>query len=334
MSYRYTIAVLLSVPSVLCPAITVAQEAAAESADSEHRVVAVRFAGRLLEQIVSRKIDHDFPVRTQILDSWCVGSGNAKGTVSMDFASAKLDEPLPIHFSGTMLSRSNGYTGPVVVTSQTRTVFDVVFNVHFDGTKFYEASSQATACCDSTIESLCATRGGLGRRLIERLGSRMAPREVPRYERAAARIAEAELLQTAGERMPSVLRDLNSAVQIENMLSRLIIADGYERAISKTDTYIQVRFAPIGQQEPLPPTDELSPESSLEIWVYPNSQRPLLADIAVQWQATQGLLRKLLPGLAKPDGGNNFSIAAIGDWDVVKIRQLNAIGASSAKEAK
>ena len=281
----------------------------------------VRIAGRLLEQTVNREISQEFPIKTWLLDAWCEGSGTAIGNTSMNFAGAKLEEPLPVRVSVTMFSRAQGYAGPVVTTARTDTTFEAIFYVDFDGTKFYQSSSWVSANCDSTLESICATTR-LGRRLIQRVAWRVAPGEVPRYDYAAARMIEAEVDDAARETIRSQLKQLNEAVSMDETLTALAATDGYQRVVSKTDTFIQVRVAPEGQTNPLPPKEELLSDAPIEIWIHPNSGRPLLADLAIKFGPTQDVLRNLLPGLPQAVNAPDVSIAVLGDWDVIKVGRL------------
>jgi len=268
---------------------------------------------------VNRDFDRDFPIKTWLGDVWSEGSGTAKGKVAMDFASAKLEEPLPIRVAGTMFSRAKSYAGPVVTTSRTDTTFEAVFSFDFDGKKFIHSSSWVKADCDSTIESICATTR-IGRRLIQRVAWRVAPGRVSRFDYTAARKVEAEIDDAARDAIQSSLEELNKAIGIEHTLTVLAASDGYRRVVSKTGSYIQVHVASEGDEDLVPPSNELLSDSQIEIWIHPNTNRPLLAELAVRLGTTQEVLRQLLPGI--PQSADAPSIEVIGDWDVIKLGRL------------
>jgi hypothetical protein len=133
-------------------------------------------------------------------------------------------------------------------------------------------------------------------------------------------MAVTETRKAAAEVMEPMLAELNRAVEIEQTLAALALGQDYERQVSKTETYMEVRVAPKASDQ-RPPKDDLTSDAPIEIWVYPQSKRPALADALIRWRQASEALGRLMPQVPRPPVPleDKLKITPIEDWDVVQV---------------
>lgn len=291
-----------------------------------HPVVVFRFDGQLFREAVDRSVERSLPIRSCVLDAWCVGRGDVTGTVSLDFAAGTL-ERIPIKLVGRVDVAANGYTGPLISTARTQIEFEGELAIGFDGDKYFPLPSSVNTHSRTTVDRMRTKRQRLGSRVISRIAQRIAPTQVRKYDAETERLAERDIIEAADEALDETVLELNKLFDIEKTLIALAASQGYERRLSKTDRYLQIQVSPIGSVGPgstelLPPESEMSPRAEIEVWVYPNVDRPPVTQIAMFWQQVSRSLRGVVEIPERIQSlENQVSISEVGPWDVIRIRR-------------
>lgn len=285
----------------------------------EH-VVVFRIRGEVLERIVEQNFERSESFQRPILDAWSEGTADVDGHVTLDFQDATAEEPLPIQIQGQITSQSQSYLGPLITTARSTVPFRAMVHLDFDGHKFYQKNIDVTASVESQIEAIRTRRQRIGSRLLTRVAYRVAPRRVGRYEQAAALQVEEDLRQGIAESMKPVVAELNEFLRVRRTLQALLKKEGYERKLSKHRDHLELRVS-LPDETATPPTSRLRPGSMAEVWIYPNENRPVMADVALLWQVVPRQLEALVPETETTlfPLQRDLRLDEVGEWDVIRV---------------
>lgn len=308
--------------AILLGASSVEGNEPTEDADNrEQLVVVVRVSGQLMERLVNRSFDEESPFDMQVLDAWCSGIAHARGHTSLDFANNSLDHPIRIRVEGEIVSPATGILGPFAVTATNRMPFQVDMLLKFDGSQFSLIETVVVGEGRSEIGCVTPRRNRIGSKIVSRAATRFAPCLLPDYDAAGSRIARESIRDEANAAMEKLLVQVNQATKIDQALELILNQEGYARDLSKTESFLQVKFASTEQQGVAPPADTLSDDSAFEIWVYPNQSTSLLRELARVLQSVPPSISRILPDLPTPlkEFEEQAEVASDGQWDVIRV---------------
>lgn len=288
-------------------------------------VVVIRTHRKVFEGLLNRSIQKTVPFQVCVIDAWCVGTADATATVKLDYDGGTDDE-IRVLFEGTINAPGTGYKGRIIAAARATLPFQGRVALGFDGSRFSSLSGSVRSYACAAVDHVRTKRGGIGKRIVNRIGVKIAPRIAPKYCEAGARMAEHEILERADTMLDSVVSDLNQLMEIDDVAIKHGAKQGYERVISKSDRYVQARIAPIGMTDPVPPEDHGLAEAPMEIWIYPNSERPLLAEIALFLERLPPQIRELIrlpESIEEID--KQTQLDEVGDWDVIRVGSFDQV---------
>jgi hypothetical protein len=198
--------------------------------------------------------------------------------------------------------------------------FSVEAGIDFDGEKLVatvprvQINRLKTELCD-----LRPTHHRLGRRIVRRVGMRVADRRLPSFNVQATQIVEQKISSIVTNAMNSAVQQLNDGLSFNEHIRSLIKQGIDQVTLSRTSEYLQIRIGPAGQMTPVPPTSELLNDAMAEIWVYPTSDQSRLEDEVRRWDESEKLLELIRSNLDDWQSRKKFNILTKGDWNMIEI---------------
>jgi len=136
--------------------------------------------------------------RREHITDWILGANvhsntRSKGTVDVVSIPSDNKSILEFRSKGHTFSQNTGYKGPAVIHSCSDTDFTARKRVELDDDAFITKNAKAKATTDIHLQSVGKAGGGLGSRLVSRMGWRRAQGSQPQAERISADHAETRI---------------------------------------------------------------------------------------------------------------------------------------------
>lgn len=283
------------------------------------QTVVVRVSGELVERLFAQKIEHTQPFETFVLDAWCVGTAEVDGTTSIEFADAKIDQPLEIHMAGVIEVKSRVSLGKLNANATTLIPYRVSYSFRFDGIRFRQVDCKSIACPQSEIHCVESSKSRFRGQFVSRLASIVAPLFVAKYDAAAKPLVEKSINEGVVSAMSEILDRANELVRIDATVKLLMPTGRIESEITKTRSYLQARFSQHAADN-VPPASDMK-DSLVEIWVYPNQEGPKLSELQRRWESFATDIKNLNLSTLEPliELARMIDMTTEGEWDRVRV---------------
>ncbi len=160
-----------------------------------------------LNRLVADPVDNVAAVRDCILGTSIRGTGHTTGSLSIDTVPSLQRAALVLRLHGVTRSETRGYNSPVVIRSSGTTPFTVHKRIELENGNFWNYPARATATTSTITRSVQKQGGGLGSRVIAKIGEREVAEKKPRANYIAARHAEDRIAENLDEELLPKLQD-------------------------------------------------------------------------------------------------------------------------------
>ncbi|MCA9258953.1 MAG: hypothetical protein KDA61_07125, partial [Planctomycetales bacterium] len=220
---------------------------------------------RLVNRQAQRPVDSVQSVRDCILGTSIFGTAHMRGRIAFRALPSMSDARLCIDLAGSAASYTVGYQGPARIVSTGNTSITASKLVVLSDEGFWSGPANAKASAKTRIHSVEKRDGGIGSRLVAKIGSRKAAESKPAAERVAGRHAADRAARNFDEEVAETLSEgrLNYEQKVRAPLVRrgVMPADlrfsSSERHVGFQATVVQSGQLAAGAQDapPLPEND-------------------------------------------------------------------------------
>ncbi len=212
--------------------------------------VRAEISENLLSRVVSKPVDKVAPVSDYILGTTIRGTGRTTGTLDVETVPSNQRAALLLHLDGVTNSETRGYNDPVVIRSSGTTPFTATKRIELEDANFWNYPARVSATTSTVTRSVQKQGGGLGSRLISRIGEQQVAEKKPRANYIASRHAEDRIANNLEEELLPKLQD--ARYEYENQFKReLARRNAVPRAIhfSTTDQSLHFDMLQAGRGE-------------------------------------------------------------------------------------
>lgn len=210
------------------------------------RNISASVSANFVEQMPNRGIDQVRPVRDCILGTSIVGTAHTIGQVRYELLPSDDSVELMVYLDGRAQSRTNGYNGPVRISSNGNTVYTASKRISISDQLFAADPAVAHVDTRTRINSIQKTGGQLGANLIEKVAWKRAAQQKSQAEKISASHTRENVIEEFNER---VARDLGDArlryqTKIRDPLTRRAATPEYLKMSSSLEgVHIESTFA-------------------------------------------------------------------------------------------
>ncbi len=196
---------------------------------------------RFLQRVASKPVDDVSPVRDCILGTTIRGTGHTTGSVSLSTVPNSRQAELLLTLDGVTRSETNGYNDPVVIRSSGTTPFTATKRIAMEDSDFWNYPTRVSATTSTVTRSVKKQGGGIGSRLIERIGEKQVAEKKPQANRIAARHAEDRISDNLEEELLPKLQD--ARYEYENQFKKpLAVRNAEPRMVAFSTTDHSLNF--------------------------------------------------------------------------------------------
>lgn len=157
--------------------------------------------GQLLDRLVSRPVSDCAAITDCILGTSIRGTGATSARLGVSPMPSAGRARLAFHLVGTTRSQTVGVNGPAQIRSAGNTSFHATKVVELSDESFRLLPATASATTRSQTQSVTKVGGGLGSRLVSKIGSKRVAEQRPRADAIAGEHAEQRIAEGLDRRL-------------------------------------------------------------------------------------------------------------------------------------
>jgi len=167
----------------------------------------VTISGKLLRDAAADPIDRHDPITDCILGTTIHGRGHTTGSVDLRTLPDDERALLELNTRGRVVSQNRGYNGPAIIRSTGYTNFHATQRIEFTKDHFRADRARVSARTTSDIHSVSKKGGGVGSRLVSKIGMDKAREKQGQANRIAADHAEVRIARRINDEIDDRLGD-------------------------------------------------------------------------------------------------------------------------------
>ena len=289
-----------------------------ETAPQEFDVV-FRLSKEMLEDLTRDVIEMEVPIDRTIDGTAMKGHASGRGNMTIELPVSDTLAQFTMRVVGTAHGKLRSDVGPAWVHLSSQAEFSTHKTIRFDGELFHDDPAEAETRNRSRLDGICAKRRGLIGCLVERIGRRMARKQMSDVNATAEGYTRSTLISKFDSASIDLVRELNETTQFEEVVDKYFPET--RRWQIQTATRPEFLLAGAGMPTATFPSLVLErpTESHMELWLRTTPGQAAMLQLVANLDVGYDLLRDHLPEEEADDVIEDVKVTRVGQWSVIQI---------------
>ena len=290
-----------------------------ESIDGNQLDVVFRLSKELLEDLTRDVIEMDVPIDRTIDGTAMKGNASGRGNMTIELPVSDEHAQFTMQLVGTAHGKLRSDVGPAFVHLSSNATFSTHKTIRFDGELFHDDPAEAETHNDTRLEGIGAKRRGVIGCLVERIGRRMAQKQMCEVNATAEDYTRRTLISKFDAASVDLVNKLNETTQFEEVVDKYFPETRSWRIRTATrPTFLLAGAGPPAARFPRVVL-ETPPASHMELWLRTTPGQAAMLQLVANLDVGYDLLRDHLPEEEADDIVEDVYVSRVGDWSVIQI---------------